>query len=175
MSKVFIQLTYRQIIDASAQTDFEKNVLHFSFEEYKMKSQAYNADGSIKTFTALKTKDGRANSLHYKAGFVIGGIVEQLQNKIPFLQDALGKAIEFDTHQFEVIESDTTNIHMHKVAIHYTTKRFIWLQTIGESLLLSQEYDGEDVAIKRVETFMLKMQEGLSITNYQSFPVFNMA
>ena len=112
--------------------------------------------------------------MHYKAGFAIGGIVERLQNKIPFLFDALGKPVEFDTWQFELIESDIT-MHLHKVAIHFTTKRLILLQTIGQSLLLSKDHDGHDVGIKPVETFMLKMQGGLSITNYQAFPVFNMA
>jgi hypothetical protein len=45
----------------------------------------------ITTFAALKAKDGRANSLHYKAGFAIGGIVERLQNKIPFFTRCIGK------------------------------------------------------------------------------------
>src|SRR5450432_793477 len=121
MQKAIIQLTYRQIIDGSSQTDFEKKVLHFSYEEYKMKSQAYNTDGTIATFTALKEKDGRANSLHYKSGFAIGDLVGGLKNKIPFLQDALGQPVEFDTYKFELIESDITNRLTHKVAIHYIT------------------------------------------------------
>ena len=172
MQKAIIQLTYRQVIDASADTTFEKNVLHFSYEEYKMKSQAYNRDGSIATFTALKAKDGRANSLHYKAGFAIGGLIGGLNNKIPFLRDALGQPVEFDNHTFEVIESDITNILLHKVAIHFITGWLTLFEIIGDSLLLSKKNDLENGFQKPVETFMLKLQPGLSIINYQEIPVF---
>ena len=173
MPKAIIQLTYRQIIDATSQADFEKNILNFSYEEYKMKSQVYNTDGSIATFTALKEKDGRANSLHYKAGFAIGGIVEGLKNKIPFLQDALGQAIIFDTYKFEVIESDITNKLLHKVAIHYTTGIFTLHQVIGETLLLSKENAPENGYHKPDDTFMIKMLQGLSIINYEELPILN--
>ncbi len=54
MPKAIMQLTFRQIFNASSATDFEKNVWYFSYEEYKMKSQAYSAAASITTFSVLK-------------------------------------------------------------------------------------------------------------------------
>jgi hypothetical protein len=144
MTKAIIKLTYRQVIDASCATDFEKNAWHFSYEEYKLKSQAYNLDGSIKTFSRLKEKDGRANSLHYKTGFAISGFVEKLKGKIPLLQDALGQAILFDSWQLELVESDITNKALHKIAILYTTEFFTLHQVMGETLLLSKENNAEN-------------------------------
>jgi hypothetical protein len=172
MPIAIIRLTYRQIIDVSAQTDFEKNVLHFSYEEYKMKSQAYNSDGSITTFTALKEKDGRANSLHYKTGFAIDGLVDGLKNIIPYLQDTSGQRVAFETYKFELIESDIANKQSHKVAIHYITGRFILYQVIGEILLLSKSNDDSDFN-NPAETFMIKIRDGLSIIQYQEFPILS--
>ncbi|MEO5890966.1 MAG: hypothetical protein ABIQ31_11975 [Ferruginibacter sp.] len=171
MQKAIIQLTYRQVIDATSNSIFEKRVLHYSYEEYKMKSQAYNMDGNIATFTALKEKDGRANSLHYKSGFAIGGLIDGLKNNMPFLKDMLGQNVGFDTYKFELIESDITNMLLHKVAIHYITGWLTLYEIIGDTLLLSKENDLEASVHKPVETFMLKMQPGLSITSYQDIPV----
>lgn len=167
-----VQFTYRQIIDALSATDFEKNVLHFSYEEYKMKSQAYNTDGSSTTFTALKEKDGRANSLHYKSGFAVGGLIDGLKNKVPFLQDVSGQELAFETYKFEVIESDIANKLLHKVAVHYITGRFVLYQVIGDLLLLSSTDTNSDYN-NPAETFMLKMRPGLSISHYQGFSILN--
>lgn len=79
-----------------------------------LKSQAYNPEGKIKTFSELKAADGRANSLHYKTGFAVGGFISLLKNQILFLQDAAGKTILFYTFRFEVLESDITNKSAHK-------------------------------------------------------------
>lgn len=170
MAKAIIQIIYRQIIDASSQSDFEKNILHFSYQEYKMKSQAYNTESTVNTFTDLKAKDGRANSLHYKSGFAIGGFVDGLKNQIPHLKDTLGKAIVFETYQFEVIESDITNRFLHKVAIHYITGWFTLHLVMGEAILLSKADNMETDFCKPLETFMLKIQDGLSIMKYKELP-----
>jgi hypothetical protein len=174
MAKAFIKLAYRQTIDAGAATDFEKNVWHFSYEEYKLKSQAYNLDNTINRFSQLKEKDGRANSLHYKSGFAVGSFVENLKGKIPSLQDALGQSIHFDSWQFEVIESDITDKTLHKIAIVYTTSFFTIHQVIGETLLLSKEKNPEHGQYQNDETFMIALQPGLSIIQYQEINVMNL-
>lgn len=170
MPTAIIQLSFRQIINAGSTGDFEKAVLQLSYQEYKMKSQAYNPDGSTATFSALRARDGRANSLHYKSGFAIGGLVEGLKNTIPGLADSAGQALNFDTFRFEVLESDITNQAVHRVAIHYITDWLTLYQVIGDMLLLSNKNDLEEVCRKPVETFTLKMQDGLSIIQYQEFP-----
>jgi len=173
MPKAIIKLTYRQIIDALSQTDFEKNILHFSYEEYKMKSQVYNVDEAITTFTALKAKDGRANSLHYKSGFAVVGFIDQLHNKIPFLHDAVGEPILFETYKFEVIETDVTNKLLHKVAIHYITNWITLYDTIGHNLLLATGIKINEDSTEPTDTFLVKMQPGLSISTYQELAKAN--
>ncbi len=164
MPKALIKISYRQIIDTSTEGSFAKNILNASYEEFKMKSQAYNPAGEFTTFTQLKANDGRANSLHYKCGFPIGGFIDKLNKQIPFLQDAAGQNIEFATYQLEVIESDITNKLLHKVAIHYISDRFDLYEIIGENLLLSKsEAPNEEGA----ETFILRLCEGLSIIEYK--------
>lgn len=159
MSKAIIKLTYKQVIDASSTTDFEKNVLFSSYQEFLLKSQAYNPGGKLKTFSDMKNNDGRANSLHYKLSFAIGYFIEMLKNKIPALTDNLGNSITFEVPKFELIESDTTTMAGHKVALNYITGDLTLLNTFGEYLILTAG-DGE-------ETFTIKLQDGLSISSYR--------
>src|SRR5476651_1385454 len=119
MALALIKLTYKHVIDASAQAEFERSIFQASYQEFRMKSQAYNLDGEMRTFTEMKTKDGRANSMHYKISFSSLHFLIPLNKKIPVLRDALGKEIEYDSAIFELIESDITKIEAHKVAIKF--------------------------------------------------------
>ncbi|MCO5937245.1 hypothetical protein NAF17_16990 [Mucilaginibacter sp. RB4R14] len=159
MSKAIIKLTYKQVIDAASGTDFEKNVLFASYQEFLLKSQAYNPDNRLKTFSEMKNNDGRANSLHYKLSFAIGYFIEMLKNKIPALSDNLGNSITFEVPKFELIESDTTTMAAHKVALNYITGELALLNTFGEYMVLGT-CDSE-------ETFTIKLQDGLSISSYR--------
>jgi hypothetical protein len=173
MPSANIKLTYRQVIDAGAMTDFEKNIWHFSYEAYRITSQTYNNDGSITTFSGLIAKDARANSLHYTTGVAVSGFVEKLKKNIPHLKDALVQDIAFDNWQFEIIESDILNKSLHKVAILYTTGTFTLHQMIGETMLLSKENVPENGQHKNDDTFMLLLQPGLSIIKYGEFSGIN--
>lgn len=159
MSKVLIKLTYKQVIDSSAETDFERNIFSASYEEFLLKSQAYNPGRVLRTFSEMKNNDGRASLLHYKLSFVIGYFIETLKNKIPVFTDTLGNSINFQVPQMELIESDITDIKAHKVAINYITGELLLLNTIGEYLILSAD-NGET-------TFTVKMQAQLAISRYQ--------
>src|SRR4051794_8810112 len=167
MQKGLIKLAYRQIIDSGSKGNFEKDILKISYEEFFMKSQAYNQEKKFKTFKEMVANDGKANSLHYKSGFAIGNLVEQLNQKILDLQDALGKSLNFEMHKFEIIDSDITNPAVHKVAITYSTGILTYFGNISEYLLLSDGDKLNQSSTEPVETFILKMREGLSITNYQ--------
>ena len=72
MSKAQVKIVYRQVIDESCSSGFEKAVFQASYEEFLLKSQAYNQEGKFKTFSKIKANDGRANSLHYKLSFSVG-------------------------------------------------------------------------------------------------------
>ena len=167
MPKALIKIVYTQIMDASATTEFEKSILHYSYEEYKMKQQTYNTDGTINTFTDLKAKDGRANSLHYKTGFAVGGIINNLKNKISILQDGIKQEFVFDVFGFEVLESDITNILLHKVAIHYISGTITLYEIIGNYLLVAYGDKSVDTTGASAETFLVKVQPGMTIVNHK--------
>jgi hypothetical protein len=166
MPKAFIKIAYKQLIDATSQSIFEKDILHYSFEEYRMKQQTYNTDGLITRFSALKAKDGRANSLHYKSGFAVAGIIDALKNNITVLQDGAEQNFVFDSYRFEVIESDISNESLHAVAIHYISSTLILYEIIGNYLLLGKgDKNAENIA-EPAETFLIKVQSGMTIVSY---------
>lgn len=159
-----IKLAYKQIIDASAQGTFERNVFHASYQEFLLKMQAYNPDRKFKTFTELKTNDGRANSLHYKLSFAVGHFIETLNGRIPDLKDNLGNPLKFEIPQFELIESDIDDRTKHKIAIIYTTGTLSLVNQLADFMILA---DGDTADKTTVDTFILKMQPNLSIISYQ--------
>jgi hypothetical protein len=164
MYKAKINLVYRQVIDESSESAFEKAIFRASYQEFLLKSQAYNMDGRFKTFSKLKENDGRANSLHYKLSFSVLHFIAQLNNKIPVIKDNLGNKLTFETARFELIESHTEDISLHKIAIHYETPHFMLIDFMGEYLLLT---DGEPVENKTAETFVVRMQPDLSVLSYR--------
>ncbi len=168
MAKALVKLTFRQVLGPDMQDTFAKGILHYSYAEFKLKSQAYNPEGVLTTFSAMKAHDGRANSLHYKVGFRVSGYIEDLKHIIPGLKDTLGQPVAFETYKFELIESDIHNAAAHRVAVHYITGTLTLHEVLGNYLLLAPEASKEDGATPLPETFMLPLQDGLSICRYVS-------
>lgn len=167
MQPSLIKLTYRHIIDISSADNFSKAALQLSHEEFKMKSQAYNTEGKLITFSEMKKHDGRANSLHYKCSFAIAGLIESLNKKIPFLTDALGRPVEFDVFSFELIESDINDLQQHKAAVHFITEPLKVVSLLGEYLALAKESTVTDNTLGFTDAFTIKMQEGLAVSAYR--------
>lgn len=164
MAQPIITLNYRQAIDAHTKGLFEQNVFNYSYEEFLLKSQAYNPAGELHSFTELKKKDGRANSLHYKCSFAVGGFVSLLDNSVPGYVDAMEQPVRFDTFKFELLESHTADKLLHKLALHYVTAPLRLLEILGDQLLLSKSITAlPGVAM---DTFMVRLQPGISIVSY---------
>jgi len=166
MGTICIQICYRQVIDHTSERFFEKAVLQTSYQEFLLKVQTYNTDGRYDTFTQLVAQDGRANSLHYKTGFPVIPLIEQLRNVIPGWWDNAGNPVFFETYDFKLIESSITRQDQHAVAITYTTPRLYLLNSFGSYLLLKKvtpvdAYDGN-------EPFMIPLQQGVSINYYET-------
>ena len=164
MYKAKIKLVYKQVIDAHSESAFEKAIIQASYQEFLLKSQAYNRDGKFKTFSRMKANDGRANSLHYKLSFSVLHFIEQLDNKIPLLKDNLGNKLAFETAALELIESHTEDMQLHKVAVNYQTETLMLIDFMGEYLLLTKDIPaGSEPA----NTLVIKLQPDLSIATYQ--------
>jgi len=90
-----------------------------------------------------------------------------LNNQIPGLKDSLGRSnIPFTTNKFEIVESDITSKSRHKIAITYITDTLTLIDIIGEFMLLTAGDQFKNESTNAVETFLLKMQDGLAITSY---------
>src|SRR6201996_2563783 len=153
MARATIKLAYTQVIDAASAGDSERDVFRASYQEFLLKSQAYNLEGKFKTFTKLKANDGRANSLHYKLGFSVVHFIAQLNNKMPLIKDNIGNKLSFETARFELIESHIEDISLHKVAINYETGFLTLIDLMGEYMLLGPEDLPEN---QRIETSVLR-------------------
>lgn len=140
-----IHFTYRHLIDAAPTTAFEKAVWQLSYDEFKLKSQAYNPEGKWDLFSQLKAADGRANSLHYKTGFAISGWMNTLQQRIPFLKDTLDQPVPFEQYAFELIESSLSDPAQHRVAIRFISGPLQLHHAIGNVLVLSEAKQDSEV------------------------------
>ncbi len=171
MQRALINIAYRYVIDAAREGNFEKNVLFASYNEFLLKSQAYNIEKKFTTFKEMVENDGRANSLHYKLSFPCIPFIEGLNKKISELKDTLGKSIAFETYQFELIESNITNFSAHKVAVTYTTGLITLVEIIGDYMVLTTGDKSTDIVNLNIieDTFTVKMAENLSLCTYKAF------
>ncbi len=168
MEKTIIQLTYRQVIDHSSDGFLEKMIFQLSYDEFKLKSQVYNPEQKLTSFSQMKAIDGRANSLHYKSGFAVSGYLEALNKNIPGVINEAGQPIVFESYRFEVIESDITDISKHKVAVHYITDNLSVLGVYGEKLLLAygNRFSGEPATDTIEDCFLLTLMPGMNISRF---------
>lgn len=168
MNKSLVKLMYRQLINSSSENSFEKAIWKATYDEFLLKSQAYNKEGKYSTFQQMVANDGRANSLHYKCGFAAAGFMNALQNRIPCLKDSSYRLMPFETYEFKLIDSDISHIQSHQIAIHFITPLLTCYDVIANHLLLSFNTDKEAGSSTLAETFMLNLQPSLSIINYQA-------
>ncbi|SFN02600.1 hypothetical protein SAMN05428949_1753 [Chitinophaga sp. YR627] len=166
MEKALIRLSYRQVIDAAAQTAFEKEVFNESYNEFLLQVQAYNRDQQFTTLEEVRMANPKAASLHYKVGFSVGLFIRSLQQRIPGLTDNQDRPVLFAGHQFELIASDTSDKRAHKVAITYTTGTLTLLGIAGEYLVLATGDQLQQITKQPVQTFLVKLQAQLSIADY---------
>ncbi|MBI1769167.1 MAG: hypothetical protein HYR67_12415 [Bacteroidetes bacterium] len=166
MMKPLVKLAYKQMIDASAQSGFERNVFNDTYSELLMQAQVYNRGKKFTTVAEMIVANPKANSLHYKVGFAIGLYVNELHNKIPGLTDSLGNGVHFDIFKTEIVHSDITNREKHVVALTYITSPLLLVDSFGHHLVLSKQ-NGEEIQ-NELETFIISMQPFLSIVSYKS-------
>jgi len=167
MPKALLRLAYQQIIDASSSTPFEQQVFNATYREFLLQQQSFSKGQDLPTWSAIKAKFPKANpALPFKLSFSIAGLLQYLDKKIPGLADTLNiKPVPFIQHYFQLFESDINDPRAHRVGIIYYTDTLTWFGNFGDRLLLSWG----DIRQKENEqpTFMLKMQERLSIVNYE--------
>ncbi len=160
-----IRLTYKHIINAASSSDFDKSIFHLTYDEFLLKVQTYLLENPCNTFSEIKKKDGRANSLHYKISFPVNHLLTATDT-MPVIKDNMGNNLRYDMAKTELVESDITDREKHEVAIIYTTPELVLRKTIGEYLLLSKKEDTNE-KMESTETFMIRVQPYITITHFQ--------
>jgi len=176
MSTALIKLACQQVIDASSSTPFEQQVFHATYQEFRLQQQSFSKGLDLFTWSAIKEKFPKSNpTLPFKVSFSIAGLVQTLDKKIPGLTDTLNiKPVPFANHYFHLLESDSRDPSAHKVSIIYLTGTLTCFGTFADRLLLAdrtdEDHPSDDLSVKNgqpARTFMLKMEERLSIISYE--------
>lgn len=161
MPKAHIRLAYRQIIDATTSSPFEQQVFRATWSEFCIQQQSFSKGRPLFTWAEIKDSFPKSNpALPFKVSFSIAGIINALDKQIPGLQDTLGiHTIPYQQHRFELIRSDVNDASQHQVSITWISAELPLYEVICDQLLLS---------LQPPQTFLLKMQPGLSIISYES-------
>lgn len=173
MSRALITLSYRYLINSDSKGYIAEGIHKASWEEFLLKSQNYNKDGALFSFSQMKEKDGRANSLHYKTGFAADGYIALLNKHIPGIVTTQEDPLLFETYRFELLSSDIRDRNAHSVAIHFISPKLTLLQSFGERLLLAygDRSTGLNDHASIEDTFMVSLQPSLSVIQYQPVAV----
>ncbi|MCK8491628.1 hypothetical protein M0L20_07165 [Spirosoma sp. RP8] len=170
MIKGLIRLSYRKIIDASSQKAWDKYVFDDTYQEFYMQAQSYNQDSMYSTFQELLTHVPEADKLHYLTSRAAIGYIRQLNGIVPEIVNASGKlCLPFTQFKFEILQSHVQNKELHKVAISFYSEPLTWIDTIGNSLLIT--YGDQRQSLhegKEIETDLLALQPYLNVSFVQS-------
>jgi len=158
MERTIIKLCYRKIIDSTAQKPWDKFVLADSYAEFLLQSQMYNQEKKYTAFSEMINNVPNADKLHFLTGTAVTGYLKQLNGTVPDIVNSMGKLfLPFKNFRFEIINSDTKNKALHKVAINFYSEPLVWHATIGNQLLVSvngaQQNENDEVL---TETFSLQ-------------------
>lgn len=113
--------------------------------------------------------DGRANSLHYKCGFVVKPYIDLYNFVIPRLEDNAGIPVMFDIFELYLFESDIFAQRLHNISITYHSRPLILHRSLDEYLLLSyvdEKGDSHVITEESKNTLLLKIVSGLSFRSY---------
>ena len=161
-----IRFCYRKIIDTNSSKAWERLVFEDSYTEFKMQHQQFNIAG-VNSFSEMLQKNAAAEQLHFLVSGAALGYVQQLNGKIPDVFNSLGRQfLPFINFRFEIINSDIKDVSKHTVAINFFSEPVVWIDTIGNAMLLNINNEKEN---NELLTHMLTLQPYLSICSIQQF------
>lgn len=137
-SKKIIRLIYRKIVDINSPAPWEKLVFDASYKEFLMQAQLYNQERKYSSFGELIAHVPGAYKLHFLVSASVVGYLQQLNGKVPDIREGTGRLfLPFINYRFEIINSDIHQRDRHQVAFNFVSEPLLWLDTIGDRLLIS--------------------------------------
>ncbi|TDX01580.1 hypothetical protein [Dinghuibacter silviterrae] len=157
-----IRLAYRQIIDASATGAFEQEVWYKTHAEFRIQQQSFAKGLPLHTWDDIQFAFPKAKpALPFKLSFALSGAMQKLGGLIPGLKDPMGdEVVPYHRYVFDLLASDAREIKIHKVSLTWFSQELTLHRAIADHLLLSY--------LDR--TFLLRLQDRLSIVSYVSEP-----
>jgi hypothetical protein len=155
-----ITLCYRKVIDGNSKESWEKMVFEDSYAELKMQAQLFNPEKRYQTFAEILQNNPEAHRLHFLVSPSIVGYLKQMNELIPDVLNNLGKHfLKFSNFQFEIVNSHLKDVSKHKVAINFYSDPLIWLDTVADLLLVSDQHTSD----QEFQTHMFRLQPYLTI------------
>ena len=141
---------------------WDKYVFESSYTEFLLQSQFYNQEKKYSRFSELLLHVPKAEKLHFLVSAAVTGYVQQLNARVPDINDNLGRqCLLFTDYRFEIIHSDINNKANHQVALNFYSEAQVWHQSMGHYLLVSP-VNGEQTA-DGILTSLLPLVPMLSI------------
>ncbi|WP_126972718.1 hypothetical protein [Gynurincola endophyticus] len=142
MLRKLISLHYKKMIDSTHQGRWEKMVLEQAYEEFKLQFQYYNREQLYHSYSEIKTTVHGADQLPYLVSGAIFNSLHLLEDIIPDIYDQSGeKILTFKQFSFELLTADIRTIDTFRIVINFFSEPVLWLETIGEKVLLSKEIE----------------------------------
>lgn len=169
MVKGIIRLGYHKLIDQTSSSHWEKGTWEATYKEFFMQAQQFDQAGKYKTWEQLSQNIPKAEQISYLVSTSIIGYLRDLDKKIPDLTNNFGELwIPFTQFQFDIITSSIQDKSQHKIAIYFQSEPLLWLDTIGNQMLLALDNQVDKLKNgQSIETQMLNLPANASIVSLQ--------
>lgn len=156
-----IQFRHTKYINYQSKNAWAKGVFSSTFEEYNMQVQLYQQEGNS-TFKELLKENPKTIQLNYKMNMAIKPYIEMMNGILLDIADISGKRfMNFNTFDVKIINSQRNVSEKHFIEVNFFSIPYIWLETIGEQLVIKPLHSEEN------NVFVVKLHSGLTITSLE--------
>ncbi|RYF72013.1 MAG: hypothetical protein EOO39_12890 [Cytophagaceae bacterium] len=167
--KGIIRLSYRKVIDATAQRPWDRLVFDDTWQEFYMQAQSFNPTGQYRYLWEILANVPDADKLHNLTSRAAMGYLRQLNDRIPDIVNAQGlTSLPFNQFKFEVMAAQVEQKDTFRIAIFFYSDPLTWIDTVGNQLLVA--YGDQQTALQQgqaISTDLIPLQPELSIWSYQ--------
>jgi hypothetical protein len=169
MNKRIITLCYRKIIDLNSVKPWEKMVFEDSYMEFKMQAQNFTQGTAFTSYAELVNNVPDSRQLTVMITPAITGYVQQLNGITPDILNNIGRRfLRFDKFQLEIINSNINDISKHQVAINFYSVPLVWIDTIANYLLVTDQLNDPETEESEILTNLVQLPNYVNIHNIKN-------